>query len=520
MGIAALRYDHAGTGDATGTSRNGVGLGDWLDGVAQATGHLRRLGAKSVSAVGMRFGAALVCGAAGDLGLDGLVLWDPVPSGRKYLRELQVLGEAALARAPGLIRPVGWVGQEPADSGEEDRRRRTLLSIEAVGVYLSPALYDEMARFSTVPEVTGPPTLVVHRADRPTGPLEDRLGAWPGNTWVDVHDQSTLLDVESLLALVPTETLQVICAWLSEHLPESDDNVIDVAALERATEIPSAAGLLQEEACSIGPLGLFGIRTYAAKPSALPLIVCLNNSVDHHVGPGRLWVDWARDLAGRGFSTLRLDLSGLGDSPARPGQPIDRPFPAEANSDLHDVISALVPDNGVVLVGYCSGGRNSLNASNLTGVKGIVAVNTALHTPSSVERLISPTVPISKALRKINTDRRISRAVRQRLPGLFWRTRSRLGIGTDMEKDLTTLAREPIEILIAYGRDDYHLWKAKLGMGNLLERLAITPTFRFAVVDDLDHGLFLDASQQRLLSVIDDYLDGVFLRKVSDDTIS
>jgi pimeloyl-ACP methyl ester carboxylesterase len=45
-------------------------------------------------------------------------------------------------------------------------------------------------------------------------------------------------------------------------------------------------------------------------------VVLVNAGIVHRVGPNRMYVDIARSLAARGFSVLRFDLSGLGDSPA------------------------------------------------------------------------------------------------------------------------------------------------------------------------------------------------------------
>jgi alpha-beta hydrolase superfamily lysophospholipase len=65
---------------------------------------------------------------------------------------------------------------------------------------------------------------------------------------------------------------------------------------------------------------LFGVLSEpeAARPGA-PALLFANTGIHHHVGPYRIWVELARALAARGFSALRFDLSGLGDSGARPG---------------------------------------------------------------------------------------------------------------------------------------------------------------------------------------------------------
>ena len=45
---------------------------------------------------------------------------------------------------------------------------------------------------------------------------------------------------------------------------------------------------------------------------SLPAVVILNSGVIHRVGPNRIYVALARDLAALGFPVLRFDLSGIG----------------------------------------------------------------------------------------------------------------------------------------------------------------------------------------------------------------
>ena len=52
-------------------------------------------------------------------------------------------------------------------------------------------------------------------------------------------------------------------------------------------------------------------------PASRPAMIMLNAGLIHRVGPNRLHVRLARELAARGFLSLRLDLSGRGDSDPR-----------------------------------------------------------------------------------------------------------------------------------------------------------------------------------------------------------
>ncbi len=86
-----------------------------------------------------------------------------------------------------------------------------------------------------------------------------------------------------------------------------------------------------------------------------PIAVFLNAGVVHRVGPHRMNVQIARALADAGYRSLRIDLSGLGDSAIRS----DATSAAErALLDIHDAFDKLQELTGVdrfAVIGLCSG---------------------------------------------------------------------------------------------------------------------------------------------------------------------
>ena len=120
---------------------------------------------------------------------------------------------------------------------------------------------------------------------------------------------------------------------------------------------------MKEIACNFGPnKSLFGILTMPdddVRVSGAPISLILNAGIVHRVGPFRIHVDIARQLAQRGFATLRLDLSGLGDSAARTGK-IE--IEDRALLDVSDAMEFLEQETGVnrfTLLGLCSGAYNA-----------------------------------------------------------------------------------------------------------------------------------------------------------------
>lgn len=96
-GLPVLRFDYVGTGDSAGETGEGT-LDEWRDNIKTAASELRDLAAVAqVSAVGLRLGAALAASVDGPDGdFDGLVLWDPVVSGRAYLSSVRAMHGDAL----------------------------------------------------------------------------------------------------------------------------------------------------------------------------------------------------------------------------------------------------------------------------------------------------------------------------------------------------------------------------------------------------------------------------------------
>lgn len=126
----------------------------------------------------------------------------------------------------------------------------------------------------------------------------------------------------------------------------------------------SAAGFI-ERAIGFGPdRGLVGILTTPAEQTQTSTWALLVNAgVIHRVGPNRINVGFARDLAGAGLPSLRFDQSGLGDSEPREGV---TDLHESSHADMLDAMAYLKEHHGAerfVLVGICSGARLVLRTS-------------------------------------------------------------------------------------------------------------------------------------------------------------
>jgi len=86
----------------------------------------------------------------------------------------------------------------------------------------------------------------------------------------------------------------------------------------------------------------------------------INAGIVHRIGPFRLHVHMARQLADQGFTTLRMDLSGLGDSLVRPGKLRESDERAVLDvSDALDYLKETFGHDRFVILGLCSGAFNA-----------------------------------------------------------------------------------------------------------------------------------------------------------------
>lgn len=121
---------------------------------------------------------------------------------------------------------------------------------------------------------------------------------------------------------------------------------------------------MNETVIRFGPgRALVGIVT--APPAAerdpdCPAVVLLNAGLMHRVGPNRTYVQIARALAADGFTVLRFDFSGMGDSPPRADH---LPYAQSSPQEARDAIDWLAQAYGAqrfLLMGHCAGAAIAL----------------------------------------------------------------------------------------------------------------------------------------------------------------
>lgn len=112
------------------------------------------------------------------------------------------------------------------------------------------------------------------------------------------------------------------------------------------------------------------------EPARGPVVVMPNSGLVHRVGVNRIHVLIARALAEQGTLSLRIDLSGIGESERRKGE---MSLNETVHLDLQDAFDFLVAKQEAetfVVLGLCSGAYDSLQlATTDSRVVGTVAID-------------------------------------------------------------------------------------------------------------------------------------------------
>jgi alpha-beta hydrolase superfamily lysophospholipase len=347
-GFPALRFDYHGTGDSSGQSGEPARIGAWVEDIRAAVREVRaRSGAQRVALFGLRFGASLATVAAsGESDIDALVAWAPIVSGRAHVRELRAF---RMLKAPKGRRE---------DGGEE------------IGGYLFAR--DTLADMSAIELLARSDrgvsrVLIVPRGDAPARDESELAAHWKAAgaeaELATTSGYAAMMRDDPYDSVLPSATLDAIVAWLARsgaRAPASQPVTTPPAAVLALQAPPGRQGLRETGILFGQGQRLFGIVTEPDVPARpdRPAILLLNVGADSHVGPHRMNVELARELAALGHVTFRFDVGGLGESLPAPGERENRLYDLRSVDDVKTAMTALGQERGVkrfVLVGLCSG---------------------------------------------------------------------------------------------------------------------------------------------------------------------
>lgn len=431
-GVQALLLDHRGTGDSFGQlTTQEQALAD----VTRLVACLVDAGA-AVTVIGIEYGATLAR-AVRVPGVVSAVAVAPVSAGRRWVRQLQLLGE-----------------RDPVSG-----------TVSVGGYALPSAFLDDVAAASP--------------ADAPPYPLlEVRAGDTDlreGLSWT-APGLRAALETAAEDAEVDDGLVTSLADWVARSGP---GGTARRAPLDLSPTV--AADGVRETFARHGPHGLPGWLT-TGDGDDRGLLVLLNSGSDPHTGPGRAWVDLARDLARAGGpAVLRVDARGWGRTPLTWG--CGRPYDASMVEDCADLLAELRRAwDAVGVGGLCAGAWVALDVARRADVEQVVALNAQLYWEPGdpVEARIADTIARREpAALEIARDAAAGRWDREDAAGL----RNRAGAWLD------DLAARDARITLVFTGDDPGLRYLRDRLGARLADVQQRADIEIVRLPELDHGL-------------------------------
>lgn len=291
------------------------------------------------------------------------------------------------------------------------------------------------------------------------------------------------------------------------------------------TAPPPAAG---EEAIAFGTnVRLVGIAT-APSPEAVNRqrtgVILLNAGVVHRVGPSRLYVALARRLAQRGFTVLRFDHSGIGDSPPRDDQ---LNFDQSSVAETVDAINWLAAERQCatfVLIGLCSGTLTAFRAAQVDPrITSLVLLTALLLDPSTVPQEIVAEASDRRIARSYLVEKAVSaRAWRKVLAGAIdyrktWRVLRRLVLGrirpapvspvtVELIAQMGGLLQRGVSMQFIYAEPTTVLEWFRMTIEPHLPELRRKGRIEFALVKQADHTFTRIRHQTQVIERVSEWL--------------
>jgi len=525
-GIAVLRFDYDGAGDSFGDVSDPGRVRAWVDSVSDAVATLRNMsGAERLVIAGVRLGATLALAAARQAKpVDGLILWVPFENGRAFLRE----GRAFTRLMGSAVSPQG-----SSEAGIE----------QFGGLALTRQTVRDLETFEPLegePRMELPVLLVPREEGASDAALLAQLAKAGARVERRALDGYASVITDAHEGEIPHDVIRGSIQWIRERVGRTlvNGSGSDADSDARVPPVPvvaTDANGISERPLRIGDARLFGILTVPRSADRRRTgLLLVNSGAVYRVGPNRLHVTLARRWAALGYTVLRMDLGGLGDSPKPEHAAENRPYPAHAVPDVAAGIAALKAEGveHVVVGGLCSGAHTTFHAAlGLDGLDGIIMMNPIVFywKPSdpldvSAWRVYVEARHYQQSMRRLTSWRRlltgrvdllyICRIASQRATNVVrakWAAlRRRLGASAgeteDAARDFRGIASRGISVLLLFSEGDPGHDFLTLNYASEIGRLKRLPRFQVRVISDADHTFTTFDARQRVSAVLTEHL--------------
>jgi len=519
-GFPALRFDCDGTGNSAGSDTDPDRVSAWLASIEDAAAELRvRSGVQQIVLLGVRLGGTLAAAAAERAGADGLILLAANATGRSYVREVVALGRF-------MRTDVESAGEEQSGNGDEQiagfvMTRQTIADVSALDA--TSALAGVRRAFVVPRDATGADMVFADRLAH-CG-VEVERAALPGYAamMVDAHE-----------SIPPQAVIDGSIRWLSSHYAASA--IDSPGPIARDTIVPGPVDHdVAESAVTFGDDRLFGILSESIRGHRGTGIILANAGSVHTVGPGRVYVELARQWAARGFSVLRMDIGGVGDSNARTGAVDNHPYPDHAVEDIASAARWMIDRarvSRVIVAGLCSGAHASFHAGlEVHGLAGIIVINPIVfywnpacaldvsawmnyyesRRYTQAARRVTAWVKLARGQVNVLHAARVAwRRMCEVSGGMATALRQRLGWrtgGVNVAGDLARISARGVDVLLVFSEGDPGLDFVRRRYARSLRLLEQRSSkFAMRVIPDADHTFTRREAREKLAALLSSHL--------------
>lgn len=459
-GHTTLRFDYESTGDSSGGQWDPERVIAWRQSVRAAAGELRQLGCRRLTVVGVRLGATFALLDGAQLDADVVVAWAPVMSGRRYAREIRLLSvevpeECLPPEVEAAVVSVGTVFTAET--------LKAIMALDVTQVANAPAarvlLLDSVSQADLVDRLSGLGSTVEQR---------------------QVAGGERALESPTEYATVPEEIVQTIVEWVGPNVVRRGA----VSTARTTVRLNWGGSPIAERILKLGPNRLVGILTEPVT-HLLPraTVVFLNSGSEPHVGPGRAWVEYARELAVRGHRCVRVDFRGWGESPddgCAPG----RPYDAHCEEDVIAIVRALraLGSEQIVLVGLCASAWIALRVILREPVAGVIALNPQLYWQRGD--------PVEATMDETRL-RRTAERKREQLGGRYglWSSLDALGVRPWAARWLDELDAAETPVVLAFAEGDDGIEYLRNRLSRRLRLVLRSGGVRVIEMPGIDHSM-------------------------------